>query len=255
MADRDCARHPFGSLACDSNGCRAMYGKIFCSEKFSRRFFIAGEKVAARKTEGARWMGRARCGSRSTRQPMVGCPVPSPGVEVGGARGISRDPSDPWRREMGKQTSGFKSDVLAIGSVALKDLNVVSMRPRLSGNTGSALMNHSGKVSIEVGGELKPFQVSINITLSHSKPGDPARIPQADIDAFLAIPPQTLKMLRLEDAKADARVFNNGKVGFYFNGKNLVDGKSCQVGCSVVAVGSQAWDDQRPMERPGAEIR
>jgi hypothetical protein len=150
-----------------------------------------------------------------------------------------------------KQTSGFKSDVLAIGSVALKTLGVGPMSPKLA-SSGSANLNHSGKTTIEVAGEPKQFQVSLNITLAHSKPEDPKRVPQADIDAFLALPPQTLKDLRLESASALARIFNSGKTGFYYNGKCLVDGKACQVGCSVVAVGSDTWDEVRPAERPEA---
>jgi len=151
-----------------------------------------------------------------------------------------------------KQTSGFKSDVLALGTVAIKSLGIGDMRPRTSENTGSAILNHSGKVTIEVAGERKQFQVSFNATLAHSKTGDPNRLPQTDIDAFLALPPQSLKDLRLEGALADARTFNSGKVGFYFNGKSVVDGHVCQVGCSVTAIGSDIWDNVRPAERPEA---
>jgi hypothetical protein len=147
-----------------------------------------------------------------------------------------------------KTTNGFKSDVLALGSVKLGALGVGIMEPRTN-STGSVGLNHSGKVSLDVAGERKMFQVSLNVTLAHSKPEDPKRIPQADIDAFLALPPQDLKSLRLDNALADAREFSSGKVGFYFNGKANVGGKPCQVGCSITAIGSDTWDDQRPAER------
>lgn len=151
-----------------------------------------------------------------------------------------------------KTTTGYKSDVLGLGSVKLGALGVGPMEPRTN-STGSVGLNHSGKVAIDVAGERKQFQVSLNITLAHSKPEDPKRIPQADIDAFLALPPQDLKGLRLENALADARVFNSGKVGFYFNGKATLAGKPCQVGCSITAIGSDTWDDDRPAERPAAK--
>ncbi len=78
---------------------------------------------------------------------------------------------------------------------------------------------------------------------------------QETIDAFLALPPQNLKDLGLEHQVADARIFNSGKVGFYLNGKAVVGGNLCQVGCSITAIGSdgELWVDERPAERPAAK--
>jgi hypothetical protein len=154
-----------------------------------------------------------------------------------------------------KETEGYKSDVLGQGSVSLKDLAIGPMSPR-EFSTGSVGLNHSGKVGLKCGPERYQFQVSLNITLAHSKPGDPKRVSQEDIDAFLALPPQSLKDLGLENAIADARTFSSGKVGFYANTKAVVGGNICQVGCSITAIGSDGdkWVDERPAEK-SAEAR
>jgi hypothetical protein len=155
-----------------------------------------------------------------------------------------------------KQTSGYKSDVLGVGAVSLKELGIGPMSPRTF-STGSVGLNHSGKASIKCGPDRHQFQVSLNITLAHSKPEDPKRVGQETIDAFLALPPQTLKDLGLESAIAEACTFSTGKVGFYANTKAMVGGNLCQVGCSVTAIGSDGdtWADERPAERKPAEAR
>jgi hypothetical protein len=150
-----------------------------------------------------------------------------------------------------KQTSGFKSDVLGQVAVTLKDLQITTMSPR-ENSTGSVGLNHSGKTSLKCGETKYAFQVSLNITVAHSKEGDPKRISDDARAAFLASKPNTLKDLALEGALAEARIFNSGKCGFYFNGKAMVNGQLCQVGCSITAIGSETWDDERPSERPAA---
>ncbi len=153
-----------------------------------------------------------------------------------------------------KETEGYRSDVLNRGSVDLSELGIGSALPVRSFSTGSVGLNHSGKVSLKCGPERYQFQVSLNITLAHSKPGDAKRLSQDVIDAFLALPPQSLKELGIAGQAADARTFSSGKVGFYLNGKCFVGGQLCQVGCSVTAIGSDGdkWADERPAERPEA---
>jgi hypothetical protein len=151
-----------------------------------------------------------------------------------------------------KQTNGFKSDVLNLVAVAMKDLGIAAMSPR-EFSTGSVGLNHSGKVTIEVAGERKQFQVSLNITLAHSKAGDAKRVSDATRTAFLALPPKSLKDLGLEGALVDARIFSKGSVGFYLNSKCVINGQLCQVGCSITAIGSEEWPSNRPAERPAAQ--
>lgn len=151
-----------------------------------------------------------------------------------------------------KKTEGFKSDVLNRGSVDLKDLNIGSLQPR-EFSTGSVGLNHSGKATVKCGPDRHNFQVSLNITVAHSKEGDPKRISDEARAAFLAGKPVTLKELGLENAAAEARTFNSGKVGFYLNTKCMVGGQMCQVGCSITAVGSEEWDAERPAERPAQQ--
>lgn len=155
-----------------------------------------------------------------------------------------------------KTTSGYKSDILGMSAVTLKELGIGPMAPR-EFSTGSVGLNHSGKASLKCGPDRYQFQVSLNITLAHSKPEDPKRVSQATLDAFLALPPQSLKDLGLESAVAQARTFSSGKVGFYANTKAVVGGNLCQVGCSITAIGSDGaeWADERPTERKGAEAR
>lgn len=148
-----------------------------------------------------------------------------------------------------KQTEGFKSDVLTMGSISLKQLGVGAMEPRTN-STGSVGFNHNGKVTLDVAGEPKTFQVSLNVTLAHSKPDDPKRLKDEDIQKFLALEPQTLKSLKIDQTVATARIFASGKCGFYANGKATVAGLALQLSCSVVAIGSDTWDDDRPAERP-----
>jgi len=150
-----------------------------------------------------------------------------------------------------KKTTGYKSDVLATVAVNLKDLGIGVMEPR-EFSTGSVGLNHNGKATIKCGAERYPFQVGLNITLAHSKPGDPKRISDEIRAAFLAGKPVTLKDLGLESALCEARVFTSGKVGFNLNAKAMVNGHLCQVGCNVTAIGSEDWDAERPAERPAA---
>jgi hypothetical protein len=147
-----------------------------------------------------------------------------------------------------KQTNGYKSDILGQVSIQLKELNVTSM-PVREFSTGSVGFNHSGKATIKCGPDRYSFQVSLNVTLAHSKDGDPKRVKDEVRASFLALPPHSLADLKLNDALAEARTFNSGKVGFYFNGKALVGGHLCQVGCSITAIGSEDWADERPIER------
>lgn len=153
-----------------------------------------------------------------------------------------------------KQTTGYKSDVLNAGGISMKDLGVGALFPR-EFSTGSVGLNHSGKVMLKCGEAKYNFQVSLNITLAHSKDGDLKRVNDETRAAFLAGKPKVLKDLGLENAVAASRIFNSGKVGFYLNGKCLVDGQLCQVGCSITAIGSdgKGWSDERPTERPAAE--
>lgn len=151
-----------------------------------------------------------------------------------------------------KITNGFKSDVLGAVAVAMKDLAIMPMSPR-EFSTGSVGLNHSGKASVKCGPERYNFQVSLNITLAHSKAGDAQRVSEETRAAFLAGKPLSLKDLGLEGALAEARVFNSGKVGFYLNGKCVIDGRLCQVGCSITAIGSEEWPSDRPAERPAAQ--
>lgn len=148
-----------------------------------------------------------------------------------------------------KQTEGFKSDVLTMGSISLKQLGVGQLEPRTN-STGSVGFNYSGKVNLDVAGESKAFQVSLNVTLAHSKPDDPKRLKDEDIQKFLSLEPQSLKSLKIDQMAATARIFSSGKVGFYANGKCVVSGLALQLGCSVTAIGSDTWDDERPADRP-----
>ena len=138
-----------------------------------------------------------------------------------------------------KKTIGSKQNVLDLGSFPLKHLGVGVLSPR-SFSTGSVGYNHSGKVNIKCP-DPKSFQVSLNITMSHSKPGDLKQVPKEVIQNFLDSNPVTLNDLGLSEAMADARLFSSGKVGFYFNGKVNVQGRSFQIGCSITAVGSETW--------------
>jgi hypothetical protein len=151
-----------------------------------------------------------------------------------------------------KITNGFKSDVLATVAVAMKELGIVAMVPR-EFSTGSVGLNHSGKATVKCGTERYACQVSLNITLAHSKAGDPKRVSDAARSAFLALKPMSLKDLGLEGALAEARTFSSGKVGFYLNGKTVIDGQLCQVGCSITCIGSEEWPSDRPAERPAAQ--
>jgi hypothetical protein len=152
-----------------------------------------------------------------------------------------------------KQTSGFRSDVLGQVAVAMNALSIGPLYPR-EFSTGSVGLNHSGKASLKCGPDRYNFQVSLNITLAHSKTDDPKRVSDETRSAFLASKPVTLKDLGLENALAEARTFNSGKVGFYLNSKCMVNGHLCQVGCSITAIGSDGdtWADSRPAERPAA---
>lgn len=155
-----------------------------------------------------------------------------------------------------KQTAGFRSDILGQVAVTMKDLSIGLLSPR-EFSTGSVGLNHSGKASLKCGPDRYNFQVSLNITLAHSKDGDPKRVSDEIRAAFLASKPVTLKDLGLENALAEARTFNSGKVGFYLNGKCVVNGQLCQVGCSITAIGSdnnETWADSRPAERPAANL-
>ena len=153
-----------------------------------------------------------------------------------------------------KTTTGFRSDVLNAGGVPMKDLGIGILAPR-EFSTGSVGLNHSGKAMVKCGEARYNCQVSLNITLAHSKDGDPKRVSDEVRAAFLAGKPMSLKDLGLENALAEARTFNSGKVGFYLNGKCVVGGHLCQVGCSITAIGSdgEGWADERPAERPAAE--
>jgi hypothetical protein len=151
-----------------------------------------------------------------------------------------------------KQTNGFKSDVLATGAVTMKDLGIASMAPR-EFSTGSVGLNHSGKVTVKCGGTGYVCQVSLNITLAHSRAGDAKRVSDATRESFLALPPKSLKDLGLDGALAEARTFSTGKVGFYLNGKCVIDGQLCQVGCSITCIGSDEWPSERPTERVAAQ--
>ena len=142
-----------------------------------------------------------------------------------------------------KQTVGYKSDVLNSKGVKLGELGTQFLAPR-SFSTGSVGLNHNGKVSIGTGDARHLFQVSLNVTLAHSKDGDAKRVDEAVRNGFLALKPLTLTQMGLLDAVAEPHAFTSGKVGYYYSGKTLINGSICQVGCSITAIGSETWADK-----------
>ena len=150
-----------------------------------------------------------------------------------------------------KATTGYKSDVLNSKGISLGELGAGLLAPRTN-STGSVGFNHSGKVSIGVGEARHQFQVSLNITLAHSKPGDEKRVSDEVIAAFLARKGTFLSDLGLNSAMAEPHSFSSGKVGYSYSGKTQLDGLTFQVGANITAIGSETWAD-KPVDVP-AEV-
>jgi hypothetical protein len=143
----------------------------------------------------------------------------------------------------------FKSDILNSAPLSLSNMNIGWLTPRTM-SSGSVGFNYGGKTLLTIGEETVKLQVSLNVTLCHSKPGDTKRVDQDKIDRCLALGSKSLKDFGLNNACAEARSFSSGKVGYYYGGKVMLDGLLFQVGLNVVAVGSDQLDAVRPVERP-----